>query len=152
MLFASIYRFTTIMAFDMTDTTGTLATACTWCVVEVASGIISACLPTLRPLMLIVSSQFSSTRNRSGKGASTTGGAGRSHKTDLVTIGGTGNKRNQDFRRLKDDYELHTHVIATTQGGGDSASMSSGDERPFAGAVFRQEAKHGDLRNSVAEA
>ena len=141
------------MAFDMTDTTGTLATACTWCVVEVASGIISACLPTLRPLMLIVSSQFSSTRNRSGKGASTTGGAGgRSHKTDLVTIGGTGNKRNQDFRRLKDDYELHTNVIATTQGGGDAASMSSGDERPLAGAVFRQEARYGESRKSVTEA
>ncbi|KAF5010821.1 hypothetical protein FDECE_3030 [Fusarium decemcellulare] len=40
-LFASIYRFTTIMQFDPVDTTWTLATACTWCVVEVACGVIA---------------------------------------------------------------------------------------------------------------
>jgi len=145
-LFASIYRFTTIMQFDMADTTGTLATACTWCVVEVATGIISACLPTMRPLMLLVSSQFSSTRNRSGQGSAT---GGRSHKTELVTIGGTGSKRNQDFRRLKNDYDVHSNVIAThTNGGRDDASSLSGDERPLASVTYRQEARHSSSRKS----
>ncbi|KAH6842944.1 hypothetical protein B0I37DRAFT_383257 [Chaetomium sp. MPI-CAGE-AT-0009] len=55
---SSVYRFTTLMLFDTSDTTWTLATACTWCVVEVACGVISACLPTLRPLMLKISQQF----------------------------------------------------------------------------------------------
>jgi hypothetical protein len=135
-LFASIYRFTTLMEFDMADTTGTLATACTWCVVEVACGIISACLPTLRPLMLLVSSQFSSTRNRSGKGSAT---RGRSHKTELVTIGGTGNKRNQDFTRLKDNYENHKDgVTIHTREGRDDASSLSDDDVPLASATYRQ--------------
>ncbi|KAF2845690.1 hypothetical protein T440DRAFT_472469 [Plenodomus tracheiphilus IPT5] len=148
-LFASIYRFTTIMQFDIADTTGTLAEACTWCVVEVACGIISACLPTLRPLMLLVSSQFSSTQNRSGK-RSTTGG--RSHNTELITIGGTGSKRNQDFKRLGDDYDGQGGVVVThTLGGGDDASSLSGDERPLAGATYRQEARLSSSRKSLAE-
>lgn len=117
-LFASIYRFTTLMQFDMADTMGILARACTWCVVEIACGIISACLPTLRPLMLLVSSQFNSTRNRSSKGVSTLySSGGRSCDTELVTIGGTGGKRDQKFERLGDD----------------NASSFSGDERPLAG-------------------
>jgi hypothetical protein len=145
-LFASIYRFTTIMQFDMADTTGTLATACTWCVVEVASGIISACLPTLRPLMLLVSSQFSSTQNRSGKGSAT---GGRSHKTELVTIGGTGNKSNQNFRRLKNDYDVYSDAVAThTHGGRDDASSLSGDERPLARVIHQQEARLSSSRKS----
>jgi hypothetical protein len=130
----------------MADTTGTLATACTWCVVEVATGIISACLPTMRPLMLLVSSQFSSTRNRSGQGSAT---GGRSHKTELVTIGGTGSKRNQDFRRLKNDYDVHSNAIAThTNGDRDDASSLSGDERPLASVTYRQEARHSSSRKS----
>ncbi|KAI9726853.1 MAG: hypothetical protein M1834_001485 [Cirrosporium novae-zelandiae] len=60
-VFASIYRFTTIFQFESSDMTWTLATACTWCVIETATGVISACLPTLRPLMRVVSSKFAST-------------------------------------------------------------------------------------------
>ncbi|RMZ67765.1 integral membrane [Pyrenophora seminiperda CCB06] len=129
-LFASIYRFTTIMQFDMADTTGTLATACTWCVVEVACGIMSACLPTLRPLMLMVSSKFSSTQNRSRK-ASNSGG--QSDKTELVTIGGSGQKRTQDFKRLKDGYDAYNDVVVTqVHGGNDDAESLSSDKQPLA--------------------
>lgn len=60
----------------------TLATACTWCVVECACGVICACLPTLRPLAKKVSSQFGSTQNKS---RTTKSG---SRATELVTIGG----------------------------------------------------------------
>lgn len=81
-LIASIYRFSTIMQFDPNDTTFTLATACTWCVVECACGVICACLPTLRPLAKKVSSQFGSTGNKSR--TTKTG----SRATELVTIGG----------------------------------------------------------------
>ncbi|POS71421.1 hypothetical protein DHEL01_v210183 [Diaporthe helianthi] len=83
-LIASIYRFSTIMQFDVNDTTYTLATACTWCVVECACGVICACLPTLRPLAKKVSSQFGSTGNIS-RGTKT-----GSRATELVTIGGGG--------------------------------------------------------------
>jgi hypothetical protein len=130
-LFASIYRFTTIMAFDVADTTGTLAVACTWCVIEIASGISSACLPTLRPLMVLVSSQFGSTMGRSGKGST---GGGRSNNTELITIGGTGGKRVQPFKRLEEGYAYGTDTLATrTHAGADDASFSSSDTKPLAG-------------------
>ncbi|OJD32276.1 uncharacterized protein BKCO1_3900088 [Diplodia corticola] len=123
-LFASIYRFTTIMQFQTTDTTWTLATACTWCVVEVASGIISACLPTLRPLMRMVSSQFGgSSRGRSGMGNTASGNPSRN--TELITIGGTGAKRSQTgerhFKRLED-----SSVTAVTGPDSDDGSLQGG--------------------------
>ncbi|KAJ4287561.1 hypothetical protein N0V90_012264 [Kalmusia sp. IMI 367209] len=136
-LFASIYRFTTIMQFDITDTTGTLGTACTWCVVEVATGIISACLPTLRPLMIIISSQFNSSRGRSGKGTTTGGRSGGN--TELITIGGTGAKRNQDFKRLKDGYDNDAVIANRMHGGHDDTPSSSGDDLPLAGIVVTKD-------------
>lgn len=129
-LFASAYRFATIMQFDIADTTGTLAMACTWCVVGVASGIISACLPTLHPFMLIISSQFSNIRNQSDKGSAT---ERQSSKTQLVTIGGTGSKRNQDFERLKDDYEVHCDFVATYTHGSRDDALLSRHKSPLAG-------------------
>ncbi|CAG8885681.1 unnamed protein product [Penicillium egyptiacum] len=46
--------------FDPTDIAWTLGSPCTWCIVESSAGIISACMPTLRPLFMMISSKFSS--------------------------------------------------------------------------------------------
>jgi hypothetical protein len=120
------------MAFDMADTTGTLAVACTWCVIEIAAGIISACLPTLRPLMVLVSSQFGSTLTPSGGNGTT--GAGRSGNSDLIAIGGTGAPRGQPFRRLGDGHSDDMNTVANhTQAGADDASFTSSDTKPLAG-------------------
>ncbi|KAK8155402.1 hypothetical protein BKA80DRAFT_209240 [Phyllosticta citrichinensis] len=115
-LFASIYRFTTIMQFQTSDTTWTLATACTWCVVEVACGIISACLPTLRPLMRAISIQFGSSAARSKNTPSQS--RSRSFGAELVTIGGTGATRSKTgerhFQRLDDMFTTHGEDYGTS--------------------------------------
>ncbi|KAK1565900.1 uncharacterized protein LY79DRAFT_644668 [Colletotrichum navitas] len=118
-LFASIYRFTTIMQFQIADTTWTLATACTWCVVECACGVISACLPTLRPLMMKVSSQFGSFATNRGA-------------TELLTIGGSGGKSaDRSFQRLRNDdrkYGITTTISNRPDGHtGAGAETGSGD-------------------------
>ncbi|KAL4944958.1 hypothetical protein BDV06DRAFT_219765 [Aspergillus oleicola] len=59
-VFCSIYRFTTLFEFDATNTSGTIGSSCTWSVIECAIGIVSACMPTLRPLVMMVSSKFAS--------------------------------------------------------------------------------------------
>ncbi|KAJ5159300.1 uncharacterized protein N7500_008951 [Penicillium coprophilum] len=59
-IFTSIYRFTTLFDFNPADIAWTLGKSCTWCVVECSTGIISACMPTLRPLFMMISSKFSS--------------------------------------------------------------------------------------------
>ncbi|KAJ3572509.1 hypothetical protein NPX13_g5028 [Xylaria arbuscula] len=48
--FSSIYRFTTLLVFDPLDPTWTLAPSQAWCMIEISTGVVSACLPTLRPL------------------------------------------------------------------------------------------------------
>ncbi|KAL1615515.1 hypothetical protein SLS56_011784 [Neofusicoccum ribis] len=159
-LFASIYRFTTIMQFQLTDTTWTLATACTWCVVEVASGIISACLPTLRPLMKMVSSQFGSSRGRSGKG--TTGNLSRN--TELVTIGGTGAKRSQTgerhFKRLDDELvtvvEEGSHygnstMVTRSHSAQHSDGSSSSDQVPLTSIMVTKDVQWSERNASVSE-
>ncbi|KAJ6190021.1 hypothetical protein N7519_000042 [Penicillium mononematosum] len=59
-VFTSIYRFTTLFEFDPADIAWTLGKSCTWCIVESSAGIISACMPTLRPLFVMISKEFSS--------------------------------------------------------------------------------------------
>ncbi|OOQ81530.1 putative integral membrane protein [Penicillium brasilianum] len=59
-IFTSAYRFSTLFEFEPADTPWTLAKACTWCLIECSSGIISACMPTLRPLFVMLSSKFGS--------------------------------------------------------------------------------------------
>ncbi|KAF5698094.1 integral membrane protein [Fusarium mundagurra] len=132
-LFASIYRFTTIMQFEPIDTTWTLATACTWCVVEVACGTIALCLPTLRPLMVMISSKFESIASRKDAAART------SMPTELVTIGGTGGKTGH-FHRINDKYEPNSsqHRLATSHGSippVDPSDGGSADELPLDGRV-----------------
>ncbi|RSL72612.1 hypothetical protein CEP53_001026 [Fusarium sp. AF-6] len=132
-LFASIYRFTTIMQFDPVDTTWTLATACAWCVVEAACGTIAVCLPTLRPLMVKISAQFGSFTNSKGAHSGRSAGA-----TELITIGGTGGVKSgqRHFQRLGNEYEPNNSDAeiarseATSQHVGQS-DVSSGDEIPL---------------------
>ncbi|KAJ5623103.1 hypothetical protein N7490_011708 [Penicillium lividum] len=57
-VFASIYRFSLIFIFDMNDIAWTLADAQTWCVVELAAGVISACLTTTAPLIRICTNRL----------------------------------------------------------------------------------------------
>ncbi|KAJ6035727.1 hypothetical protein N7540_000006 [Penicillium herquei] len=60
-VFASIYRFSLIFRFNIEDTAWTLADAQTWCVVEVAAGVISAYLPTTAPLVRLCTRHLVST-------------------------------------------------------------------------------------------
>ncbi|KAI9041119.1 uncharacterized protein KD926_007389 [Aspergillus affinis] len=60
-VFSSIYRFVTLFHFQPSDMSWTLCATNTWSVIEVCSGISSACFPTLRPLLQLVSDRFSTT-------------------------------------------------------------------------------------------
>ncbi|OAQ67690.2 hypothetical protein VFPPC_04045 [Pochonia chlamydosporia 170] len=96
-LFASVYRFTTLMQFDTRDTTWTLATACTWCIVEVSCGVISGCLPTLRPLTVKVSHKFG--RLASIEAGQSDGNPQHSGPAEVVTIGSAEDKALRKERR-----------------------------------------------------
>ncbi|KAJ5624185.1 hypothetical protein N7510_000494, partial [Penicillium lagena] len=92
-VFASIYRFSLIFIFNITDISWTLADAQTWCVVETAAGVISACLPTLAPLVKSCTRTFVSTVRSSSKinnTQSATGGntSGRASVAKITNAGG----------------------------------------------------------------
>ncbi|KAK7934839.1 hypothetical protein PG985_000334 [Apiospora marii] len=53
-VFTSIYRFVIFLQYNNDDNSFTLGDGIAWNVIEIASGIISACLPTLGPLVRIV--------------------------------------------------------------------------------------------------
>ncbi|KAF4992794.1 hypothetical protein FGRMN_6896 [Fusarium graminum] len=136
-LFASIYRFTTLLEFEVTDATWTLASSSAWCVIEVACGTIALCLPTLRPIILLVSSKFESLS------ASRKPPTDRSNvPTELITIGGTGGMKSgqRPFHRIHDGYDLNAsqHGLGTasrsvTHMDSHGGSAGSADELPLKG-------------------
>ncbi|KAK6840032.1 hypothetical protein PG987_005898 [Apiospora arundinis] len=93
-VFASCYRLAMFFKFDPSDATYTLAEGQAWDVVEMASGIISACLPTLGPILktmtnsLLTHSRLS--RRMSALGPKGPRSRGPKQDLDLVTIGGSG--------------------------------------------------------------
>ncbi|KAK4459324.1 hypothetical protein QBC42DRAFT_312104 [Cladorrhinum samala] len=50
-VFASAYRFSVLFSYSALDPTYTLAPTVGWTAIEMSAGIISACLPTFRPVM-----------------------------------------------------------------------------------------------------
>ncbi|KAH9205858.1 hypothetical protein DL95DRAFT_489589 [Leptodontidium sp. 2 PMI_412] len=98
-VFTSIYRFTTLLPFDPADVTWTSAVPSTWSVIESAVGIISACLPTLGPLLRIIFLRYGL---HSGSGSRKAAPS----RDGLVTIGGTGDKANKSSRSRQQNFEL----------------------------------------------
>ncbi|PVH77142.1 hypothetical protein DL98DRAFT_424172 [Cadophora sp. DSE1049] len=111
-IFTSIYRFTTLFQFQPADITWTLATAEVWCVVESASGIISACLPTLGHLIQVCSRKL-------GIGSGLTWSS-RARTSDpsaqLQTIGGGGKSNNSK--------NMHSGTY-------DDTKLKTNNQRPF---------------------
>ncbi|CAL3973091.1 unnamed protein product [Diplocarpon coronariae] len=91
-VFTSVYRFTRYINFTPTDYSYTIAPGMAWNNVELGSGIISACFPTLGPLLkkLLNTILPSAIIHKSGKGMPRNTPKG----SDLVTIGGSGAKSN----------------------------------------------------------
>ncbi|PYH47634.1 uncharacterized protein BP01DRAFT_390152 [Aspergillus saccharolyticus JOP 1030-1] len=50
-VFASAYRFTVLFSYTTADSSYTLAPTVGWTAIEMSAGIVSACLPTIRPAL-----------------------------------------------------------------------------------------------------
>ncbi|KAJ5494855.1 hypothetical protein N7463_010942 [Penicillium fimorum] len=115
-IFTSVYRFTTLFDFNPADIAWTLGKSCTWCVVECATGIISACMPTLRPLFLMVSSKFSSQS-----------GTQRTRTTDLEISKGyeLDNSALRPADEPRSKIKTHLDVSQTDDASGDEVPLNS---------------------------
>jgi hypothetical protein len=88
-VFASIYRFSLIFIFDINDIAWTLADAQTWCVVETSAGVISACLPTMAPLVKFFAKGLVSTTRSLSRSNRTRSGTGVLSRRDADMAGST---------------------------------------------------------------
>ncbi|TVY64161.1 Satratoxin biosynthesis SC1 cluster protein [Lachnellula suecica] len=118
-VFASVYRFTVLFTYSSADPTYTLAPTVGWTAIEMSAGIVSACLPTVRPGLLLIFRRLGIKGNvpglfRSGNSTDVPKLNGPSHLRHethgLGTIGSAqacgprGDKK--DFYRLSDDLDL----------------------------------------------
>ncbi|KAK2594139.1 hypothetical protein QQS21_008138 [Conoideocrella luteorostrata] len=86
-VFASAYRTSVLFTYSNTDPTYTLAPTVGWTAIEMSAGIVSACLPTLLPIVLRCAQAFGFTRTASAPSRDTfappTFGGSGGHKTKI---------------------------------------------------------------------
>ncbi|RDW73712.1 hypothetical protein BP5796_07154 [Coleophoma crateriformis] len=154
-VFTSIYRFTVYLSYDPNDLPYTLALGCAWNIVELSSGIISACLPTLGPLVRIVFTKLggSSAASKRYAGNSKSNPGNATPKSGLVKVGGgesQSRSKSSDWNKLEDeskygyngedfgsdkslrlDSSVPRITVMVTGEGGSSSSRSSGGDIPL---------------------
>ncbi|KAI6348617.1 hypothetical protein MCOR25_010761 [Pyricularia grisea] len=169
-VFASTYRTTVLFTYDENDPTYTLAPTVGWTAIEMSAGIISACLPTLRPSLQYFARKCGI--KRSTFGSSQGEASDQSHPESMgsgtgpqLTIGGgmmyesqqpqTRNKpRSTTVSSRHELYDGKTGVlgsidarISSTSSRGDERLHGNDDER--ATAVSLQSPPDADLRPDV---
>lgn len=164
-VFASAYRFSVLFSYTGTDPTYTLAPTVGWTAIEMSAGIVSACLPTLRPVI-----QYAA------RGVGIKGGIFGSSEHDSAAfsknLDKSGNRLRSDpdvpdadFYRLPDDSGAskkskeqlaadaalrpdhgYAYAVSSTPviGKGDKDSLSSGDEIPLQGIRVQKDFKRSD--------
>ncbi|KAL2005056.1 hypothetical protein VTN00DRAFT_2906 [Thermoascus crustaceus] len=142
---ASIYRFTTLLHIDFSNASSEPSL---WSLIEVAIAIVCACLPTLRPLFVMVFQSFASTIS-SRRGETTSGPQSRSNwyarsgdntnrsarfgLASSASHGFPSSVSKSPFQRIsehKDDLPYHRSSELTNTVG-DGHSNASGDEVPL---------------------
>ncbi|QVM11680.1 hypothetical protein D8B26_006323 [Coccidioides posadasii str. Silveira] len=103
-IFASIYRFVTLFSMDFQNVSYTFSDPSLWSLIEVAFGIVCACLPTLRPLLSTFFDAFNSTlkstRNSTSHPTQRPRAYENGYKMNMVDQKGGEPKRN--FQRINE--------------------------------------------------
>ncbi|KMP03545.1 hypothetical protein CIHG_00821 [Coccidioides immitis H538.4] len=148
-IFASIYRFITLFSMDFQDVSYTFSNPSLWSLIEVAFGIVCACLPTLRPLLSTFFDAFNSTlestRNSTSHPTQRPRAYENGYKRNMVDQKGGEPKRN--FQRINElEHQLnpdakrrsknHFISVARSNRGNitpfeEDVSTTSGDEVPL---------------------
>ncbi|TWU74359.1 hypothetical protein ED733_006412 [Metarhizium rileyi] len=109
-VFASAYRTSVLFTYTAKDPTYTLAPTVGWTAIEMSAGIISACLPTLLPIVLGCARALGLTRTSTIPGRETNA---------PPTFGGSGGNRDKstsgsntltNFSTSAEDEDIHKHA------------------------------------------
>ncbi|GAB1314742.1 PTH11-type G-protein coupled receptor protein [Madurella fahalii] len=99
-VFASIYRFTVLFSYSNNDPTYTLAPTVGWTAIEMSAGIVSACLPTLSPVMFLVLRKMGVKKSILSRSANT---APSSRNNFVKSPGQTGSRPEGELLQSKKD-------------------------------------------------
>ncbi|EOO00993.1 putative integral membrane protein [Phaeoacremonium minimum UCRPA7] len=170
-VFASAYRFSVLFSYSNADPTYTLAPTVGWTSIEMSAGIVSACLPTLRPVLLLfgrtlgvkgsifrsgaASAAFSKNHGQSAsRGTRSTG-----DRTDAELVNSKKGKSGAFYRLDDDNLSGETtadglpvdaklrpdhgygYTVTSKPGKGEGDSLS-GDEIPLQGIRVHTDFKH----------
>ncbi|CAM1504280.1 Fc.00g018710.m01.CDS01 [Cosmosporella sp. VM-42] len=165
-IFASAYRFTVLFSYTSKDPSYTLAPTVGWTAIEMSAGIVSACLPTLKPALTFFArhmgfSGFVSRHFMTMNGSSGTRGSVPSHmrsasghRDDTSDVDLVHNTGKGDFYRLDDDIGLqasasdpklrpehgYSQTVTTRPMRGEVDSWT-GDEVPLQGIRIQRDFK-----------
>lgn len=116
-VFASAYRTSVLFTYDVGDPSYTLAPTVGWTEIEIAAGIVSACLPTMLPVLkwfmrTVGITSLSSTLRGTSQGDSKLKGSSAGFNHELSSRDPTlrskearGNTKRDTFYRLPDDTD-----------------------------------------------
>ncbi|KAJ5709441.1 hypothetical protein N7493_010775 [Penicillium malachiteum] len=127
-VFASIYRFSLIFKFNIEDIAWTLADAQTWCVVEVAAAVISACLPTTAPLVRICTRRLVSTAQSLSRSK-----ASQSNGTALSKINAGGTRS----INVEESITIQTEIANKNHANDANSSYALSDMSPRGSSHFK---------------
>lgn len=169
-VFASAYRFSVLFSYSNADPTYTLAPTVGWTSIEMSAGIVSACLPTLRPVLLwtgrslgvkgsifrsgAASAAFSKGHGQSAsRGTRSTGdrtdaelvsskkgGNGQFYRLDDDNVSGDTNGGLTTDAKLRPEHG-YGYTVTSKPGKGEGDSLS-GDEIPLQGIRVQTDFKH----------
>ncbi|KAB5545510.1 hypothetical protein GE09DRAFT_1131405 [Coniochaeta sp. 2T2.1] len=163
-VFASAYRFSVLFSYSPTDPTYTLAPTVGWTAIEMSAGIVSACLPTMRPVIqwaargvgikggLFGNSEHDSaafSKNLNVSGNRLRSNPGTTTDADFYRLpddGASGKSKEQlaADARLRPEHGFGYSVTSkpANSSKGDKDSLSSGDEIPLQGIRVQRDFKH----------
>jgi hypothetical protein len=149
-IFASVYRFTVLFSYSNADPTFTLAPVVGWTAIEMSVGIMSACLPTLRPALIRLSRMIGIKGSMSALRSRSSNSAGLSNNTGGTTLNSStdpSRKTSQRaFHRLPDNGDRDVSrtpleaklrpdhygpMVTSVMGAKTDSDSLSGDEVPL---------------------
>ncbi|KAH8694090.1 hypothetical protein BGW36DRAFT_361913 [Talaromyces proteolyticus] len=123
-VFASAYRFTVLFSYSATDPTYTLAHTVGWTAIEMSAGIMSACLPTMRPALMFLARMIGIKNLTSPRGSRNTN-TGLTNNQGTRPVDASINSLNSHLR--KESQRAFTRIPEERLGYGDDWNPTSMD-------------------------
>ncbi|KKA21752.1 hypothetical protein T310_4273 [Rasamsonia emersonii CBS 393.64] len=155
-IFASAYRLAVVLTYNELDASYSLAPVVGWTVIEMSAGIVSACLPTLRPVLFLLARKLGIQNSLSFFRSESSAALTKKSRQNLVngaqSVGDSANdgkagqrpfyrlpdeSRSAEQNRVKTSFDptaadhVYVNTVSSGMGGEGDTETASGDEVPL---------------------